>query len=267
MKILLLITTHLSLEHIAFLRRCWPPATHKSSLLREADAVVYINCHLSRNATRALAVAFPPVDRKVSYQRAAQMPRVLGGNPMRRQTGAMLGLDAADREQWWAGYDWVVRMNPDVIIRDDTFLRSAMARSDIDAIFGNCRSKPENLIVMTDFTAWRPAAVPVGAFRLPAGHTTQCGERDAWHKKPICNAERSTTAAFKGVLASGQYVLLPNAKDGGHDCRTNGRRSGVYHDHRYVGRCRAELSRGGAGAATAASRAARARDRPKFAPP
>ena len=37
MRVLLLVTTHLSLEHVAFLRKCWPPATHKSSLLREAD--------------------------------------------------------------------------------------------------------------------------------------------------------------------------------------------------------------------------------------
>ena len=118
MRVLLLITTHLSLEHIAFLRKCWPPATHKSSLLREADVTVYINGHLTQNATRALAAAFPPVDRKVSYRRASKMPRVQGGNVMLRQTGAMLGLDTADREGWWSGYDWVVRLNPDVIVRD-----------------------------------------------------------------------------------------------------------------------------------------------------
>mmetsp|Transcript_22260 Transcript_22260/g.68289 ORF Transcript_22260/g.68289 Transcript_22260/m.68289 type:complete len:119 (+) Transcript_22260:107-463(+) len=118
MRVLLLITTHLSLEHIAFLRKCWPPATHKSSLLREADVMVYISGHLTKNATRALAVAFPPVDRKVSYRRASKMPRVQGGNVMLRQTGAMLGLDTAEREGWWSGYDWVIRLNPDVIVRD-----------------------------------------------------------------------------------------------------------------------------------------------------
>jgi hypothetical protein len=47
MRVLLLITTHLSLEHITFLRKCWPPATHKSSLLREADVMVYISGHLT----------------------------------------------------------------------------------------------------------------------------------------------------------------------------------------------------------------------------
>ena len=103
MRVLLLITTHLSLEHITFLRKCWPPATHKSSLLREADVMVYISGHLTKNATRALAVAFPPVDRKVVYRRASKMPRVQGGNVMLRQTGAMLGLDTADREGWWSG--------------------------------------------------------------------------------------------------------------------------------------------------------------------
>ena len=47
-------------------------------------------------------MAFPPVDRKVSYRRASKMPRVQGGM-MLRQTGAMLGLDTAEREGWWSG--------------------------------------------------------------------------------------------------------------------------------------------------------------------
>ena len=173
--------------------------------------MVYISGHLTKNATRALAVAFPPVDRKVTYRRASKMPRVQGGNVMLRQTGAMLGLDTADREGWWSGYDWVVRLNPDVIVRDDSFLRTQMTRDDVDAIFANCNKGPNRIKVMTDFTAWRPAKVPAGAFRLPAGHTTDCGGRDAWFKVPKCNAERSATAAFEQVLASGRYALLPNA--------------------------------------------------------
>ena len=86
--------------------------------LSGGGAATYISGHLTTNATRALAMAFPPVDRKVSYRRASKMPRVQGGNVMLRQTGAMLGLDTAEREGWWSGYDWVIRLNPDVIVRN-----------------------------------------------------------------------------------------------------------------------------------------------------
>ena len=96
---------------------------------------------------------------------------------------------------------------------------------------------------MTDFTAWRPAKIPAGAFRLPAGHTTDCGGRDAWFKEAKCNAEKSATAAFTQVLASGRYALLPNAKGPGPHCRVDGRFSSVVHDHSYAERCRADLSR------------------------
>ena len=87
------------------------------------------------------------------------------------------------------------------------------------------------------------AKIPAGAFRLPTGHTTDCGGRDAWFKEVKCNAEKSATAAFTQVLASGRYALLPNAKGPGPHCRVDGRFSSVFHDHGYAERCRADLSR------------------------
>ena len=118
-----------------------------------------------------------------------------------------------------------------------------MARDDVDAIFANCRKwRPRDILVMTDFTAWRPKAVRVGAFRLPAGHTTGCGGRDAWNNVQKCNSEKSATAAFRQVLASGRYALLPNAKGPSGHCRVDGRFSSVVHVHDYHERCRADLA-------------------------
>ena len=37
---------------------------------------------------------------------------------------------------------------------------------------------------MTDFTAWRPAKIPAGAFRLPGPSTTECGAEMHGSKKP-----------------------------------------------------------------------------------
>ena len=204
-SVLLFITTHLTRGHIAFLRECWPPAMHRSRLLQDADVVVsVVNKHLTRDVTEALAVAFPPVGRKVAYRRVMQSLHTSGG--MARQTGALVCLDAAERRGWFSTYDWVIRLNPDVIIRDDGFLRKAMAHEDVDAVFANCnKGRIEDVRVMTDFTAWRPKAVRIGAFRLPEGHT-RCTERQQ-HDSPICNSERAATRAFLPVLESGRYVL------------------------------------------------------------
>jgi len=160
---------------------------------------------------------------------------------MARQTGAMVCLDAAERRGWFSTYDWVIRLNPDVIIRDDGFLRKAMAHEDVDAVFANCnKGRIEDVRVMTDFTAWRPKAVRIGAFRLPEGHT-RCTERQQ-HDSPICNSERAATRAFLPVLESGRYVLLPNATLPGPTCRVSGAASSVLHRHDYLATCRAELA-------------------------
>ena len=282
-NVLLFITTHLSREHMAFLRKCWPPAMHKSRLLRDADVVVsVVNEPLTRDVTEALAVAFPPIGRKVAYRRVTQSLHTSGG--MARQTGAMVSLDAAEREGLFSTYNWIVRLNPDVIIRDDGFLREAMARKDVDAVFANCnKRRTGDVRVMTDFTAWRPKAVQIGAFRLPKGHAL-CTAKQQFDSL-ICNSERAATRAFRPVLESGRYVpdtsveikrpsgpqariiysttyfclprvqatnpssdlistqvLLPNATLPGPDCRIAGAASSVLHRHDYLATCRAELA-------------------------
>jgi len=256
---------------------------HKSRLLRDADVVVsVVNESLTRDATEALAVAFPPIGRNVAYRRVTQSLHTGGG--MARQTGAMVCLDAAEREGWFSTYNWVIRLNPDVIIRDDGFLREAMAQKDVDAVFANCnKRRTGDVRVMTDFMAWRPKAVQIGAFRLPEGHAL-CTKKQQ-HDSPICNSERAATRAFRPVLESGRYVpdtsveikrpsgpqaliiystiyfclprvhaaysssdliftqvLLPNATLPGPHCRVAGAASSVLHRHNYLVTCRAELA-------------------------
>ena len=53
----------------------------------------------------------------------------------------MLPLQMAEREGWFDGYDWVIRLNPDVIIRSDAHLLPLFARSNVDAVFASCPTR------------------------------------------------------------------------------------------------------------------------------
>jgi hypothetical protein len=58
-------------------------------------------------------------------------------------------------EKWFDEYDWVIRLNPDVLILDDKWLLEIMRNSSIDGIFQDCTV----CLLHTDFFAVRPRAV------------------------------------------------------------------------------------------------------------
>ena len=43
LKVMLYVTTHMSPQHIWYLKSCWYPALQNSLLLRSSDVVVYLN--------------------------------------------------------------------------------------------------------------------------------------------------------------------------------------------------------------------------------
>jgi len=169
LRTLLYVTTHLSEWHTSGLRCLWPAAARRARLLR--DAVVF---NSGRPATAAqlaaVAAAFPRYNNRsveiFSAEATRQVHRkafTLGST--KKQMGAILALSEAEARGWFDGYDWVVRLNPDVIVSEDRFLRTHMARDGIDAVLAFCgRSSPSGTStsrVHTDFMAWRPATLPV----------------------------------------------------------------------------------------------------------
>ena len=46
---MLLVTTHMSDEHIWYLKLCWPEALQHSLLLRNADVIVYMSLKANEN--------------------------------------------------------------------------------------------------------------------------------------------------------------------------------------------------------------------------
>ena len=193
LRTLLYVTTHLSEWHTSGLRCLWPAAARRARLLR--DAVVF---NSGRPATAAqlaaVAAAFPRYNNRsveiFSAEATRQVHRkafTLGST--KKQMGAILALSEAEARGWFDGYDWVVRLNPDVIVSEDRFLRTHMARDGIDAVLAFCgRSSPSRTTsrVHTDFMAWRPATLPRGQFALPPNATTVCAQPGVME----CNAER-----------------------------------------------------------------------------
>jgi hypothetical protein len=90
-----------------------------------------------------------------------------------KQWGANLALMVAFQHKWFDGYDWVIRINPDVLIRDSTFLQTHINDPNVDAILHKCRQpscqdgtdNPERtpqpfkyLQIHTDVLVFRPDA-------------------------------------------------------------------------------------------------------------
>ena len=41
-RVLLLVTSHLSTQHLSFMRTCWPPAMQRSTVLRSANVLLFV---------------------------------------------------------------------------------------------------------------------------------------------------------------------------------------------------------------------------------
>ena len=94
----------------------------------------------------------------------------------------------------------MIRVNPDVLIRNDTFILASMADESISGIFVDYLDKPcpsgrgcSDRIIHTDFFAVRPSAVSLGELR----HINETG------------AETMATKAFSGIVQNGRTPGYP----------------------------------------------------------
>ena len=85
-----------------------------------------------------------------------------------KEAGAKAALEDAAKEGWFKGYDWVIRLNPDVSIRNDTYILNVIMQNDLNAtaILANCAHfNPQKPIkVHTDFFAIKPGALAPNTF-------------------------------------------------------------------------------------------------------
>ena len=156
--------------------------------------------YISSSAQQIIGVAFPTLNRTVTVRMIS--------NPG-KQLGAMVALssNAATFHQ----YDWVVRVNPDVIVRNDQFLVDAFNDVGIDGAFVNCATRGP-VRFHTDFFAFRPRAVHAldHAFDLVGYSELLCNRSNHRNTLTQCNAEwHLTNQSFPSIVKSKRYVLVP----------------------------------------------------------
>jgi len=203
-KNLLYITTHMSQEHIWYLKACWPLALKHSKLLRESDVAVYLNSPPSAHAKDIALLQQTFLHQNLTVH--------IADNPG-WQAGAMAALSDAMKARWWDPYQWVIRVNPDVIIRDESFLVYTMEHDPTaTALLINCHTftgGPPTYKAHTDFFMIQPSALP----------------RTAFSNQTKPSAETSFTIDIQeSIIDKGHARWIPNTYPLSNDCRAGGDR-------------------------------------------
>jgi hypothetical protein len=225
-RILLFVTTIFSDRHVDFLSCCWPRLMGASDFLNEVDVIVFSNNETeisssTINLTRQLFQNNPKFQFQFAPDDELQEIRQVTQKSIRFQMGANLGVKMAFSNGWFANYDWVIRINPDVLIRNSTWLaKDAMTDHSVDGIFAKCSEKPQR--IHTDFFAFRPSALRADAFShmVVQPHTTN-----------LYNHEYTAYKEFSRILEEGKARFLPNIAPSNGFCRLRGEDAPIYHGH------------------------------------
>jgi len=197
-KVMIYVTTHMSGQHIWQLKSCWPTALQNSLLLNSSDVVVYLtpNTVASKNVTNS--------DVRLLQHTFRNQKLTIHTRPnLGYQESATAALTDAMAEGWWEGYDWIVRVNPDVIIRDDSQLWNIVNHDkNATGILVNCVNSVASPAVHTDFFAIRPRALLLDNL-ISQG-----------------SAERDFTNAIKkSIIGKGNHRWLDAARPTNNICR------------------------------------------------
>jgi hypothetical protein len=250
MKLLLFVTTHLSAEHLLFLSACWPTMLSQPALRRAhlhffvtangacspRPTLGWTSCLLrngsfdTRRNVQSVRNLFPNASFAVHRVDSS-------GDNHGKQAGAIASIMDRASKQLFASYDWVIRLNPDVILYDAQAIVSLMIDSR-DAVLVECTRQSggawKGPVVMTDLTVFRPHA-------LVRDEDAPCAGTCESHMRPYCdtslglnvsrclaNAEHNLTRMLVSTLESGRYAWLWRSHDA--TCRVRDPRVAV-HEH------------------------------------
>lgn len=232
-SVLLYVTTHLPDVHVQFLRLCWPRVFLEFTRFAFVHAHISVTRHVDANRsnqTRLPPLAFPHTLSEI--------------NISGKQEGAIQAMYDATARRLFAGYDWVVRLNPDVIVLDPMELRGLFRNRGVDVVLSSCgirkryydwkwvkkmtgvsmprpdvcTSRCTHRLVMSDFYAFR------GSLNLS--------------KTPSAGiAEDDVTELFKPFVAVGRDIWICSYSYVVSKCRIA--TSSVRHMHNSVDGCRA----------------------------
>jgi len=220
-KLLTLITTHMSSQHYEYLKNCWPRLLATLPLFQRSDFAMYV----TKNRTQEIDMDFIN-----SVFARHGIVTFIAHNPG-KQAGAIAALTEGFKNSWFAGYDWVIRVNPDVLIRNDSFILEQMRDPSVSGIFDDCLDVPcpagngcVGRLIHTDFFAIRPCSISADA--LMQGARTNA-----------TSAELMATEAFSSIIKCGADAWLPGTGPHHGECRVVGVSSPVIHDHSLSDKC------------------------------
>lgn len=222
-KLLIFITTVFSKQHQDYFQSCWPQLMKHSKLFPNADIMIFSNNETVIGdtvikSTRNLFRKNPRLDFQFPSRKEFLHPIHQFHNSVNKfQYGAEMGLRLAVQNGWFHPYEWVIRINPDVLIRNSTFIVEKMKDPTVDAILYMCAHDQ----VHTDFFAIRPKILKQDAFR-----TMVVNPR--WQ---TFDHETSAYKAFNNTLHSNKVEYLPDMEDSQGFCRMRGPKAPVYHWH------------------------------------
>jgi len=212
-KTLLYITTAASERHLQFLRFTWPTLLRESNLLSKVDIVVFSTGDSVHNENISAVFTHVPAFTLIHEP-----------NPG-RQEGANLAMSIAVERGILNGYDWVIRLNPDVFILNSSWIFSTLCDPLVDGIFVDCRDICQSgncnnprVKVHTDFFAVRPSKLRDDSFSMKTF-------------EKFSNAELTATFEFQDILQSGRHRWLPDTGPMKSSCRVRGKNSPVIHSH------------------------------------
>lgn len=206
-KLLFYMTTHWPTEHIAFLP-CWKDAIERLDIFKYADLMLYTPTEPGKQQLEFLPFRHTIIKLYVNpgYQEGA----------VQSMTDPFLD----NTTTWFDDYDWVIRINFDVLVRSDAWLMKTMLNGSIDMIVHECYSSTNkystNPMLHSDFFAFRPKAV----------------DREKLLQVDRYHAESHITNAFRHVYDARRFAYVEGGKnliDGA--CRIAGVQSPVLHVH------------------------------------
>lgn len=154
-KIAIFFTTSGQGTHMELLASCWPRLMrNKLPILSQADIILHSNGPQNETELRRVMAGFPNKIARIA----------IAANPG-WQLGAIQSMAEAVENSYFKGYDWVIRVNPDVLILKEENILNRMT-ADRAGIFANCHTRmvsdghgidsPDNINIHTDFYAVRP---------------------------------------------------------------------------------------------------------------
>ena len=225
-RVLIFITTIFSQRHQDYFNCCWPRLLKHSQNLQSSDVMIFSNNEttLSESILSSTRQVFTESNIHLNFQFATPDELLEVQQELRKenrfQRGANLGVKLAIAKRWFEAYDWVIRINPDVLIRDSTWIWQTMQDPEVDGIFVKCH--PTIPRIHTDFFAVRTNAIPETAFREM--------EYD-YHSSVMLNHEVTAYKAFETIIQKNRHRYLSNVEPSRGFCRAVGNNAPVFHSH------------------------------------